>query len=92
MMLDLTVPETAGTFIGAWGLSQALAKGLATVFGGGALELGKFFAPNLTLAYGFVFSFQALAMIIAVKLLDRVNVREFQTTAKDAVKAVISAD
>ena len=92
MMLDLTVPETAGTFIGAWGLSQALAKGLATVFGGGALELGKFLAPNLTLAYGFVFSLQALAMIIAVKLLDRVNVREFQTTAKDAVKAVISAD
>jgi MFS transporter, BCD family, chlorophyll transporter len=92
MMLDLTVPETAGTFIGAWGLSQALAKGLATVFGGAALELGKFLAPNLTLAYGFVFSLQALAMIIAVKLLDRVNVREFQTTAKDAVKAVIAAD
>lgn len=92
MMLDLTVPETAGTFIGAWGLSQALAKGLATVFGGAALELGKSFAPNLTLAYGFVFSLQALAMIIAVKLLDRINVREFQTTAKDAVKAVIAAD
>jgi hypothetical protein len=25
-------------------------------------------------------------------LLDRVNVREFQTTAKDAVKSVIAAD
>jgi MFS transporter, BCD family, chlorophyll transporter len=44
------------------------------------------------LAYSFVFSLQALAMIVAVKLLDRVNVREFQTTAKDAVKAVIAAD
>jgi MFS transporter, BCD family, chlorophyll transporter len=92
LMLDLTVPETAGTFIGAWGLSQALAKGLATVFGGAALDIGKSFAPNLTLAYGFVFCLQALAMIIAVKLLDRVNVREFQTTAKDAVKSVIAAD
>jgi MFS transporter, BCD family, chlorophyll transporter len=92
LMLDLTVPETAGTFIGAWGLSQALAKGFATVFGGVALDLGRSFAPNLTLAYGFVFCLQALAMIIAVKLLDRVNVREFQTTAKDAVKSVIAAD
>jgi MFS transporter, BCD family, chlorophyll transporter len=92
LMLDLTVPETAGTFIGAWGLSQALAKGFATVFGGAALDIGKSFAPNLTLAYGFVFCLQALAMIIAVKLLDRVNVREFQTTAKDAVKSVIAAD
>lgn len=92
LMLDLTVPETAGTFIGAWGLSQALAKGLATVSGGVALDIGRSIAPNVTLAYGFVFSLQALAMIIAVKLLDRVNVREFQTTAKDAVKAVIAAD
>jgi MFS transporter, BCD family, chlorophyll transporter len=92
LMLDLTVPETAGTFIGAWGLSQALAKGLATVFGGAALDIGKSIFPDIVLAYGFVFSLQALAMIIAVKLLDRVNVREFQTTAKDAVKAVIAAD
>jgi MFS transporter, BCD family, chlorophyll transporter len=92
LMLDLTVPETAGTFIGAWGLSQALAKGLATIFGGVALDLGKLMSPNIVLAYGFVFSLQAVAMIIAVKLLDRVNVREFQTSAKDAVKAVIIAD
>jgi MFS transporter, BCD family, chlorophyll transporter len=92
LMLDLTIPETAGTFIGAWGLSQALAKGLATVFGGIALDLGKLVFANVVLAYGFVFSLQALAMIVAVKLLDRVNVREFQTTAKDAVKAVIAAD
>jgi MFS transporter, BCD family, chlorophyll transporter len=92
LMLDLTVPATAGTFIGAWGLSQALAKGTATILGGVALDLGKSFAPNLTLAYGFVFSLQALAMIVAVKLLSRVNVREFQTTAQDAVKSVIAAD
>jgi MFS transporter, BCD family, chlorophyll transporter len=92
LMLDFTVPETAGTFIGAWGLSQALAKGLATVFGGVALDLGRLIFRDLVMAYGFVFSLQALAMIIAVGLLDRVNVREFQTTAQDAVKAVIGAD
>jgi MFS transporter, BCD family, chlorophyll transporter len=92
LMLDFTVPETAGTFIGAWGLSQALAKGLATVFGGAALELGRSIFITDVLAYGFVFCLQALAMIIAVRLLDRVNVREFQTSSKDAVKAVIAAD
>jgi MFS transporter, BCD family, chlorophyll transporter len=92
MMLDLTVPETAGTFIGAWGLSQALAKGFATVFGGVALDIGKSITPNIVFAYGFVFCLQALAMITAVKLLDRVNVREFQTTAKDTIKAAIAAD
>jgi MFS transporter, BCD family, chlorophyll transporter len=92
LMLDLTVPETAGTFIGAWGLSQALARGLATIIGGMGLNIGKLISPNLMVAYGFVFSFQALAMIIAVYLLDRVNVREFQTSAKDTIKAAIFAD
>ena len=92
LMLDLTVPETAGTFIGAWGLSQALAKGSATIIGGIGLSIGKLISPNLMLAYGFVFSLQALAMAIAVYLLDRVNVREFQTTAKDTIKAAIAAD
>ncbi len=92
LMLDFTVPETAGTFIGAWGLSQALARGLATVFGGMALDIGRLVFVNTVWAYGFVFSLQALAMIVAVKLIDRVNVREFQTTSKDAVKAVIAAD
>jgi MFS transporter, BCD family, chlorophyll transporter len=92
LMLDLTVPETAGTFIGAWGLSQALAKGLATIFGGIALDIGKLMMPNIVLAYGFVFCFQALAMIMAVKLLDRVNVREFHTNTKDTIEAAIAAD
>jgi MFS transporter, BCD family, chlorophyll transporter len=92
LMLDFTVPETAGTFIGAWGLSQALAKGLATVFGGAALDFGKLIFPNVVFAYGLVFSIQALAMIVAVSLLDRVNVREFQSTSKDTVKSVIAAD
>ncbi len=90
-MLDLTVPETAGTFIGAWGLSQALARGSATILGGAALDIGKKLSPNLVLAYGLVFLIQALAMVVAVRLLDRVNVREFQTTAQDTVKAVIAA-
>jgi BCD family chlorophyll transporter-like MFS transporter len=40
LMLDLTAAETAGTFIGAWGLAQALARGVATVTGGLCLMQG----------------------------------------------------
>jgi BCD family chlorophyll transporter-like MFS transporter len=39
LMLDLTAAETAGTFIGAWGLSQALARGIANVLGGVVLDV-----------------------------------------------------
>jgi BCD family chlorophyll transporter-like MFS transporter len=92
LMLDLTAAETAGTFIGAWGLAQALARGLATVAGGVALDLGKRLFTDLTLAYGLVFILQAMAMLLAVWLLRNVNVQEFQTNAKQAIATVIASD
>lgn len=92
LMLDLTVAETAGTFIGAWGLSQALAKGLSTVIGGATLDVGKRLTSNLVIAYGLVFTLQACCMFLAVWLLGRVSVQEFRANAKDAIAAVIQND
>jgi len=92
LMLDLTAAETAGTFIGAWGLAQAMARGLATVFGGAMLDLGQMLFTMPVMAYGFVFAVQATGLILATGLLKRVNVREFQTNAKQAIAAVIESD
>jgi MFS transporter, BCD family, chlorophyll transporter len=96
LMLDLTLPETAGTFIGAWGLSQALAKGIATILGGVLLDIGKKIfgatdvaSNNLVLAYGLVFALQAVVMLIAIRLLGRVNINEFKVAGAEAVKAAI---
>jgi BCD family chlorophyll transporter-like MFS transporter len=92
LMLDFTLPETAGTFIGAWGLSQALSKGMATISGGVFLDLGKRLFSNPVFAYGLVFLVQALAMITAVVLLNRVSVREFKSNSKDVINSAIAAD
>jgi MFS transporter, BCD family, chlorophyll transporter len=101
LMLDLTLPETAGTFIGAWGLSQALAKGFATILGGAGLDVGKKIflvngtdtdlatSPGLVLAYGLVFAMQASVMIVAIWLLGRVNVKEFQSKGHETLQAVV---
>ncbi len=92
LMLDLTAAETAGTFIGAWGLAQALARALATVLGGAVLDIGRGIFPNILLAYSLVFIIQAIGMIVAVILLQRVNIQEFQITAKQAIAAVIASE
>lgn len=92
LMLDLTVAETAGTFIGAWGLSQAMARGLATVLGGGILNLGKVFFNSPALAYSLVFIIQAVGMIIAVILLSRVDIKQFQDNAKEAISKVMEGN
>jgi BCD family chlorophyll transporter-like MFS transporter len=92
LMLDLTAAETAGTFIGAWGLAQAMARGLATVLGGAALNLGKILFPTPVLAYSLVFILQSIGMILAVSLLNRVNVKEFKENAKTAMAMVMEGD
>ncbi len=93
LMLDLTVTATAGTFIGAWGLAQAMARGLATVIGGTALDVSKkLFPENLVTAYGAVFSLQILGMMGAILLLSRVNIQEFRTTAKAAIANVFQSE
>ncbi|MEO1591206.1 MAG: BCD family MFS transporter [Cyanobacteria bacterium J06632_22] len=102
LMLDLTVTQVAGTFIGAWGLAQAMARGGATFLGGGLLSLGTKVMEavtggpvpeeNLLPAYGLVFGVQAVGMLVAITLLGRVNIREFQVNAKDAITAALESD
>jgi BCD family chlorophyll transporter-like MFS transporter len=92
LMLDLTAAETAGTFIGAWGLAQAWARGLATVTGGAVLDIGKTLFGTSPFSYGLVFAVQALAMVLAVVLLRRVNVQEFITNAKAAIANILQND
>ena len=90
LMLDLTAAETAGTFVGAWGLSQAIARGLATLSGGIVLDIGKKIFSNSTFAFSFVFICEAIVMLLAVFFLSRVNVQEFRADAKQAIVAVFS--
>lgn len=92
LMLDLTAAETAGTFIGAWGLAQALARALATVTGGVVLDVGKQLFDRQVLSYGLVFTLQAGGMLLAVWFLQRVDVAEFQTNAKQAIASVLESE
>lgn len=89
LMLDLTAAETAGTFIGAWGLSQAMARGIATIIGGVVLNLGKVVFDAPVLAYGLVFALQAMGMVAAILLLGRVNVKEFRENANNAIASIL---
>lgn len=92
LMLDLTAAETAGTFIGAWGLAQAIARGLSTVLGGSILDIGRILFTEPVLAYGTVFAIQAVGMILSINLLNRVNIQEFRDNARRAIMTVIEGE
>ena len=92
LMLDLTAAKTAGTFIGAWGLAQAMSRGLATLIGGVILDIGKGIFATPLLAYGLVFFIQALCMIAAIVTLSRVDIKEFKETTAKALSTVMEGD
>ncbi len=98
LMLDLTAAETAGTFIGAWGLAQALSRGTAAILGGSILDIGtQIFGKTAAgerplLAYGSVLIVQAMFILGAIALLGRVNVQEFKSDARETINAVIAND
>lgn len=92
LMLDLTAAETAGTFIGAWGLAQALASASATVTGGALLDFGRYLFSSTFPAFALVFACEAVGMVLAFALLNRVNIREFQTRSTKAIAAVLEGE
>ncbi|MEL7037494.1 MAG: BCD family MFS transporter [Cyanobacteria bacterium J06592_8] len=92
LMLDLTAAETAGTFIGAWGLAQAMARGLATLLGGAVLDIGRSIFTVPVLAYCTVFAVQAVGMMVAISMLRHVNIKEFQDNAQKAIATVLETE
>ncbi|MDY7022988.1 MAG: MFS transporter, partial [Cyanobacteriota bacterium] len=92
LMLDLTAAETAGTFIGAWGLAQAMARGLSTLLGGAVLDIGRSIFTVPVLAYCTVFAVQAVGMMVAISMLRYVNIKEFQENAQKAIATVLETE
>ncbi|MBF2078669.1 MAG: BCD family MFS transporter [Synechococcales cyanobacterium T60_A2020_003] len=92
LMLDLTAVETAGTFVGAWGLAQAMAQANATVAGGVLLDLGRSLFSSTYLAFALVFACEGAMMLVAVSLLSRIDVQEFKTDSQKAIAAVLEQD
>ena len=92
LMLDLTAATSAGTFIGAWGLAQAMSRGLATFIGGLFLDIGKSIFAVPLLSYGLVFAMQIVGVISAIAILNRVDIAEFKDNTGKALSTVMEGD
>jgi BCD family chlorophyll transporter-like MFS transporter len=92
LMLDLTAAETAGTFVGAWGLAQSMSRGFGIGIGGWILDFGKAIFNNTWLAYSLVFACEALCIVGAIALLNQINIKEFQNDTKKATTIIMEGD
>lgn len=78
LMMDLTVAEEVGVFMGAWTLSQALANGLGSVGGGILHDLGLALLASEAGAYALVFRIEAVGSVAILGLLLKVDVGRFR--------------
>lgn len=98
LMLDLTLPEAAGTFVGVWGLAQALSRALGKVVGGGLFDLSRALQQVLHLPsspyppYALVFGVEAAVAFAALVLLSRVNLRQFREDTGRSLSKVLALE
>jgi BCD family chlorophyll transporter-like MFS transporter len=78
LMMDLTVKEQVGLFMGAWTLAQALANGLASVGGGILHDVGFGLWGSEAGAYALVFLVEAGGLLGIIALLLQVDVTRFR--------------
>ena len=98
LMLDLTLPEAAGTFVGVWGLAQALSRALGKVLGGGLLDLARYLQQALELAPSVYFPYALFLCVVvlvafgALVLLRRLNLRQFREDTGRSLSKVLALE
>ncbi|MFM7674100.1 MAG: BCD family MFS transporter [Synechococcus sp.] len=94
LMLDLTLPEAAGTFVGVWGLAQALSRALGKLLGGGLLDLAQRLSPAGLpyLHFAAVFLVEAAIAALALLLLRQLNLRQFREDTGRSLERVLATE
>jgi BCD family chlorophyll transporter-like MFS transporter len=98
LMLDLTLPQAAGTFVGVWGLAQALSRALGKVIGGGLFDLGRWLQDAAGLgedplpAYALVLLVEMAVALLALVFLARVNLRQFREDTGRTLSKVLALE
>jgi BCD family chlorophyll transporter-like MFS transporter len=98
LMLDLTLPEAAGTFVGVWGLAQALSRAMGKVFGGALLDVGQ--GLQQAMAWGdsayppfaLVLLVECGIAVAALFALSRVNVHQFREDTGRSLSKVLALE
>jgi BCD family chlorophyll transporter-like MFS transporter len=94
LMLDLTLPEVAGTFVGVWGLAQAYSRAAGKILGGGLLDLVRTISPGSGPfpPYAAVFLVEAAIAVLALVLLSGVNLRQFREDTGRSLDRVLAVE
>lgn len=81
-MLDMTVPQAAGLYMGAWGVANFAGQALGSIVSGLLRDLFLQITGSPLVGYMSVFSLEVVGLLIAVWLFRRISVEEFRSEAE----------
>jgi BCD family chlorophyll transporter-like MFS transporter len=94
LMLDMTTPAQTGLFLGAWGVADALSRGMGMLLGGVVRDVITAFSGNVISGYVSVFFIEAMFLVVSLMLLRQLDVSRFYANRRQGVieMAAMAAD
>lgn len=80
-MLDMTVPEAAGLYVGAWGVAAFVGQAIGSIASGLARDIALQVTGDAVAGYATVFGLEIVGLLVAVLLFRRITVDEFRREA-----------
>lgn len=81
-MLDMTIPQSVGLYIGAWGVANFVAQSMGTVAGALMRDIAYSLTGNVALGYMTVFALEIGGLIVALMLFRTISVENFHREAQ----------
>jgi BCD family chlorophyll transporter-like MFS transporter len=78
LMVDFTMPESAGLLMGAWTIAHQLAEVVGNLLGGVMVDSVLLLTGSYLAAFGTVFGLEAIAAAVGLLLLTRISVSAFR--------------
>ncbi len=89
-MLDMTVAQNVGLYMGAWGVANFVAQSLGTVGGALLRDIAYRLTGNVSLGYMVVFALEIAGLVAALLLFRTITVENFQRDARVEVADVLA--
>lgn len=89
-MLDMTVPEAAGLYIGAWGVANFSGQAIGAIASGLVRDVAFQFTGNALIGYATVFGLEIVGLLAAVWLFRHISVEEFRRDAEVRIQDVLA--
>lgn len=89
-MLDMTVPQAAGLYIGAWGVANFAGQALGNIISGLMRDLFYGVTGNVLVGYVAVFAMEVVGLLIAIWLFRTISVEEFRRDAEVRIHDVLA--